>query len=81
MISAVIIDDEQFCIDDLKYLLEKNQLPVNIVGSSSSGQQGIELINKHNPDLVFLDIVMPVMSGFEMLEKIPVAFDVLADAI
>ncbi len=71
MLSAIIIDDEQFCIDDLNYLIEKNKLPVNVIAHSTSGQEGIELIKKNKPDLVFLDIVMPGMSGFEMLEKIP----------
>ncbi len=71
MLSAIIIDDEQFCIDDLAYLFKKHELPVNVVDTATSGETGIEKISKHNPQLVFLDIVMPGMSGFEMLEKIP----------
>ena len=71
MITAIIIDDEQFCIDDLIYLIKKHEMPVNIVASAMSGEKGVEIIKKYNPELVFLDIVMLDMSGFEMLEKIP----------
>jgi two-component system LytT family response regulator len=70
MVSAVIIDDEQFCIDDLEYLVKKMELPVHIVGTATSGKQGIEVIKTHRPELVFLDIVMPGLTGFEMLEHL-----------
>ncbi len=71
MINAVIIDDQQDSIDDLTYLISKNKLPVNILATATSGAEGLAAILKHKPRLVFLDIVMPGMSGFEMLELIP----------
>jgi len=71
MLSAAIIDDETFCIEDLNYLITKQQLPVNVVATAGSGADGIEIIKKHKPQLVFLDIVMPGMSGFEMLASLP----------
>ena len=71
MISAIIIDDQQECIDDLIYLLDKNQLPVKVFATANTGAEGLAAILKHEPDLLFLDIVMPGMSGFEMLELIP----------
>ena len=71
MISAIIIDDQQECIDDLIYLIEKNKLPVSVLNASTSGTEGLAAILKHKPELVFLDVVMPGMSGFEMLELLP----------
>lgn len=71
MISTIIIDDEQECIDDLLYLIKKNDLPVNVVATSNSGQDGLVAILKYKPQLVLLDVVMPGMSGFEMLELLP----------
>jgi two-component system, LytTR family, response regulator len=71
MISTVLIDDQQECIDDLHYLFEKIKLPVKVVATANSGAEGLAAILKHKPQLVFLDIVMPGMSGFEMLELIP----------
>lgn len=71
MISAIIIDDEQECIDDLLYLIKKHNLPVNVLATANSGQEGLVTILKHKPQLLLLDVVMPGMSGFEMLELIP----------
>jgi len=71
MISAIIIDDEQECIDDLLYLIKKNNLPVNVIATANSGQEGLVAILKHKPQLLLLDVVMPEMSGFEMLELLP----------
>jgi two-component system, LytTR family, response regulator len=70
-ITAVIIDDQQEAIDDLLYLIKKAELPLNVVGTANSGAEGLVAILKHKPQLVFLDIVMPGMSGFEMLELLP----------
>ena len=71
MIQALIIDDEKDCIDDLLYLIDKNNLPISVIATASSANDGLVKILKHNPDLVFLDVVMPGMTGFEMLELIP----------
>lgn len=71
MISAVLIDDQQECIDELLYLIKKNQLPVKVLATSNSGAEGLASILKHKPQLVLLDIVMPGMSGFEMLDLLP----------
>ena len=71
MISCVIVDDEQYAIDDLLYLLKKYQLPVRVVASATSGKDGLVAILKHRPQLLFLDVVMPGMSGFEMLDLLP----------
>lgn len=71
MISAVLIDDEQDCIDDLLLLIKKQKLPIQILAIAKSGSDGITAILKHKPNLVFLDVLMPGMNGFEMLELLP----------
>jgi two-component system LytT family response regulator len=63
-----MIDDEQHCIETLSFELE--QFPnVEIIAKCSSGKEGIEQIKKLKPDLVFLDIDMPYMNGFEVLRS------------
>jgi two-component system, LytTR family, response regulator len=69
MIKAVIIDDEINCIEMLEWLLKTYCPEVTICAQCDSGEKGIAAINKHQPDIVFLDIEMPKMNGFEMLEK------------
>lgn len=68
MIRAILIDDEQHCLKSLQNDLKKYCPSVSIVDSCSNGKEGILSIKKHHPDLVFLDVQMPWMSGFEMLE-------------
>jgi len=68
LITAIIIDDEQNCIDSLVFDLQKHCKDVEILESCTTPRQGLLSIKKHKPDLVFLDVQMPWMSGFEMLE-------------
>lgn len=66
--TAVIVDDEKHCRDVLALLLQKHCPTVNLVASCSDGHSAVEAIEMHHPDIVFLDIEMPGMSGFDMLE-------------
>jgi two-component system LytT family response regulator len=68
MLKAVLIDDETHCLDTLSIQLNEYCPEVQIVEQCSSAANGIKAIQKHHPDLVFLDIEMPFMNGFEMLE-------------
>ena len=68
MIRAVICDDETASLAIIRYLIESEGLPIEIVGTASNGQSGLELIQKEEPDLAFLDIQMPKMDGFEVLK-------------
>ncbi len=68
MIKAIIIDDEQNCIDSLAFDLRNNCKDVEVAQTCTSPKQGLVAIRKLRPDLVFLDVQMPWMSGFEMLE-------------
>ena len=70
ILRALLIDDEVHCIETLRYELQLNCPQVQIVGTASSGPAGIENIRELKPDLVFLDIEMPGMSGFEMMGKL-----------
>src|SRR3954452_12792608 len=69
MIKAVLIDDEVHCIDTLSMLLADYCPEVERVEKCMSAKKGLEAIEKTKPDLVFLDIEMPVMNGFELLEQ------------
>lgn len=69
MIKCVIIDDELHCIEALGLLLKEYCPSVQIEETCRSAKSGIEAIQKFKPDLVFLDIEMPIMNGFEMLEQ------------
>lgn len=68
MIRSIIIDDEQHCIKALLTDLQKHCPSVEVAGTCYSAKEGIMAIKKLNPDLVFLDVEMPWMNGFEMLE-------------
>jgi two-component system, LytTR family, response regulator len=70
MIRSIIIDDEQHCVKALLNDLQKNCPSIEVVDSCNSAKEGILSIKRHNPDLVFLDVEMPWMNGFEMLEII-----------
>ncbi|MBK8955940.1 MAG: response regulator transcription factor [Saprospiraceae bacterium] len=70
MIKAIIIDDEKNCIEMLEWLL-KNYCPtVQVMATCSSGESGIDAITRLDPQLVFLDIEMPKMNGFDLLEQL-----------
>lgn len=70
MINAVIIDDEQNNIDNLKGLLLKHSPQVKVVAEAKNAEDGAQKISQHHPDLLFLDIQMPGKSGFEMLQSL-----------
>ena len=70
MISTIIIDDELHCIKTLLNDIELFCPQVKVVTTCQSAQEGISAIKKYKPELVFLDVEMPVMNGFEMLDKL-----------
>ncbi|MBA2613209.1 MAG: response regulator transcription factor [Bacteroidetes bacterium] len=69
-LRAIIIDDEQKGINTLKILAEKHLYDVTVVAECTKASDGIELIKNYKPEIVFLDINMPEMNGFELLEKL-----------
>src|SRR6185436_6627207 len=68
MIRSIIIDDEQHCVRALSNDLKQHCPSIELVDACHSAKEGILSIKKLNPDLVFLDVEMPWMNGFEMLE-------------
>jgi two-component system LytT family response regulator len=77
-LRTLLIDDERHCIETLRYELERHCPDIEVVGTASSGAEGIRAISEYEPDLIFLDIEMPGMNGFEMLKQIePVDFSVI----
>lgn len=69
MIKAILIDDEVHCLDTLSILITDYCPEVQILERCMSAKQGLSAIEKHEPALVFLDIEMPAMNGFELLEQ------------
>lgn len=67
--KTVIIDDERLAREELKSVL-KDFVEINIIDEAQNGDEGIEKIKQHKPDLIFLDVSMPGMTGFEMLKKL-----------
>lgn len=70
MLHAVIIDDELNGLVSLELLIKKYVPDVKLVAKTTDAFEGVELINNFRPDIVFLDINMPNLNGFELLEKI-----------
>ena len=68
MIQSIIIDDEQHCLDALNADLSKHCGNVEVMAKCISAKEGILAIKKYKPQLIFLDVEMPWMNGFEMLE-------------
>jgi two-component system, LytTR family, response regulator len=67
--KAIIIDDERLARTELRKLLQ--DFPeIEIVDEASNADEGIQKIENHNPDLIFLDIQMPGKTGFDMLSEL-----------
>ena len=71
MIKALIVDDERLARAELFKLLSTIQ-DIEVIGEAANGQEAIEKIEELKPDLVFLDIQMPGMTGFEVLDKLTI---------
>lgn len=70
MLKAILIDDEPDCIRLLSLQLKENCPQVQILGEYTSSEEGLQAIQTEIPDVVFLDIEMPEMNGFALLEQI-----------
>jgi two-component system response regulator LytT len=68
-ISALIIDDEQLARDELKYLLDQVG-GVKVVAQGTNGIEAVDLIEELRPDLVFLDVQMPGLDGFAVIQRL-----------
>lgn len=70
MLRVIIIDDEPLGVNTLKVMIERLQMNVMIVATATDPEKGINIIESYRPDAVFLDVNMPKMNGFQMLEKL-----------
>lgn len=70
-LKALIIDDEAMACDMLEYLLLQHTPSITSIKKATSAAEGLSLIHTYYPDIIFLDIQMPFMNGFELLSKIP----------
>jgi two-component system LytT family response regulator len=83
--NAIIIDDERLARNELKKMLALHP-EIEVIGEAANADEGLNLINELNPDLILLDVQMPVKTGFDLLqelEKLPsviftTAYDVYA---
>ncbi|MCX6222010.1 MAG: LytTR family DNA-binding domain-containing protein [Bacteroidia bacterium] len=70
MVKAVIVDDDSISRMVLKEILRKTVGNIEMLGEASSVEEGAILIERENPDLVFLDISMPDGTGFDLLDRL-----------
>lgn len=79
MIKAIIIEDEKKSREMLSAMVENHfSGQVNLIGSAKNVAEGVEMIKKNQPDLLFLDISMPDGTGFDVLEKVQgLKFDII----
>lgn len=68
-IKAIIVDDERLARNELKKLLQEHAA-VEVIDEASNVDEGIEKIERLNPDLIFLDIQMPGKTGFDLLSEL-----------
>src|SRR5688500_1815420 len=71
MITATIVDDEPYCCESLATLLEKYCPEVKVLDICYSAADALQSIHQQKPQILFLDIEMPDMTGFDLLERIP----------
>lgn len=70
MIKAIIIDDDMMTVDGLSSAVPWQRYNIELCATASNGQEGLDFIQQHQPQLILTDIYMPVMDGIEMLKRI-----------
>ena len=65
MIRVLIADDQRMFAESIKYIIESRASDIEIVGIAVNGQEAVDLTEQHMPDIVLLDVRMPVMDGVE----------------
>ena len=69
MIRAAIVEDQEILRKSLKIVIESIS-DINIIGSAENGEEAIALCERENPDIVLMDIQMPIMDGVMATEEI-----------
>ncbi len=68
--NAIILDDEQYCTETLYHLLKRNCPQITHIDIYTESQTALEAVRKNAPDILFLDIDMPFMSGFDFVHAL-----------
>ena len=71
MLKVLLVDDEERATDSLRLMIEKTIPEISRVMVCNDSRKAAEMVHEFQPGLVFLDIQMPHMNGFEVLEKMP----------
>ena len=71
VLKAILVDDELSSLQNLQYKLLEYCPTIKVVAQTQNPEEAIQLIHQYKPDVIFLDIEMPRMSGFKMLEQVP----------
>ena len=71
MLKAILVDDEKNSRESLRKKIVAHCPQLTIIAECSNGQEGLEAIQQYHPEIVFLDIEMPHMNGFTMLQQLP----------
>jgi two-component system LytT family response regulator len=78
MITAIIVDDEKLSRNALSIQLRKHCPAVKVLAECASAAEGLKAIQAQRPQVVFLDVEMPHMNGFEMLQLLePISFEII----
>ena len=70
MLSLAIIDDEYFLRLGIPEIIDWNAMGITIVGEAANGEDGLALVRSRKPDIILLDIQMPIMNGLAMMEAL-----------
>jgi two-component system LytT family response regulator len=73
-ISAVIVDDERLARSRVARLLESH-VDIEVIGECRNGTEAVEFINTRKPELIFLDVQMPDMDGFAVLDRADIKYN------
>lgn len=68
--KAILVDDEPDCVAVLSLLLAKHCPQVTVCDTCTTAAEAIKSVRRHAPDILFLDIEMPVMNGFQLLDEL-----------
>jgi two-component system LytT family response regulator/two-component system response regulator LytT len=68
-LRALVVDDEKLARDELCYQLNQDE-DVDVIGQAANGVEALDALNEHDPDIVFLDVQMPGLGGFEVARQL-----------
>jgi two-component system, LytTR family, response regulator len=69
-IRAIVVDDDDLSVRHLLRLIERWKGTIEVVGVATDGEYALTIIESERPDVVFLDIDLPLLSGFEVCEQL-----------